>query len=269
MVALNKIFQNLNYEDYFVESSLNEIFEKGDFKNTNLEDDVYLNVNPNNKTPYYPEFKDLIRLHFLVTKLKVIKAMEFGVGYSTSVIADALKNNKMNFSDKLDGIRTDKIFKLYSIDSSRKYINITKNNIDSDLLDYCSFHYTKVKTILLNNRVTTQYKKLPNIRPDFIYIDGPSQWDGISGNINGLNTMHKDRFPISSDIILLEYFLSPGTVIYIDGRTTNARFLLNNFQRNWDHHHFIEEDVHIFYLNEEPLGKLNKNHLDFIFNENI
>ena len=71
---------------------------------------------------------------------------------------------------------------------------------------------------------------------------------------------------MSSDVILFEYFMTPGTIIYIDGRTSNARFIKNNMQRNWLYKHFVNEDVHIFFLDEKPLGKYNNKHLEFIFN---
>ena len=265
MFEINKVFNNLNYQSYFEINNLSDLFKELNFKDDHETQDVYMNVNPDNQTPYLPEFDDLVRIHFLVSHFKSLKVLEFGVGYSTRVIAHALKQNELMVSDKLEGIRTDKKFILHSVDSSKKYITLTKNQINKDLLKHTVFHYSKVKTVLVNNKITTQYKKLPNFRPDFIYIDGPSQWDGITGNINGLNTKHLDRFPISSDLIILEYFLTPGTIIYIDGRTTNARFLINNFQRSWDYHHFVDEDVHLFFLNEQPLGKYNKKHLKFIF----
>ena len=69
---------------------------------------VFGNVDPNNQIAYPPEIDDLIRLHFLIRKFKCIKVMEFGVGYSTKIIADALgKRNEIDYSDKLEGIRTD------------------------------------------------------------------------------------------------------------------------------------------------------------------
>jgi len=221
MFEINKVFNNLNYQSYFEINNLSDLFKELNFKDDHETQDVYMNVNPDNQTPYLPEFDDLVRIHFLVSHFKSLKVLEFGVGYSTRVIAHALKQNELMFSDKLEGIRTDKKFILHSVDSSKKYITLTKNQINKDLLKHTVFHYSKVKTVLVNNKITTQYKKLPNFRPDFIYIDGPSQWDGITGNINGLNTKHLDRFPISSDLIILEYFLTPGTIIYImEGQQT-------------------------------------------------
>lgn len=261
---LENIFNNLDCEKYFFENKLSELFQGLKFKDIN-KNDVFLSVDPNNQEPFLPEFEDLVRLHYLISLFKSIKVMEFGVGYSTKVIVHALDQNRKKYIDKLEGIRTDKKFLLHSVDSSKKYIKLTNKMISKKYSKFVKFHFSKLTTTLVNNKVTTQYMKLPNIRPDFIYIDGPSQWDGIKGNINGLSTKSYDRFPISSDAILFEYFLSPGTVIYIDGRTTNARFLLNNFQRNWDYFHFKKEDVHLFYLDEDNLGIFNKNHLDFIF----
>jgi hypothetical protein len=63
--------------------------------------------------------------------------------------------------------------------------------------------------------------------------------------------------PMAADLLAIEYFLEPGTFIVVDGRTANARFLINNFQRNWLYAHVEEFDQHFFYLDEEALGKWN------------
>ena len=68
---------------------------------------------------------------------------------------------------------------------------------------------------------------------------------------------------MSADLLLMEPFLLPGTLIVIDGRTANARFLKNNLQRDWEYHHHADEDIHTFELVEKPLGKLNAKQIDF------
>tara|TARA_B100000029_G_scaffold516748_1_gene633648 strand:- start:23751 stop:24581 length:831 start_codon:yes stop_codon:yes gene_type:complete len=267
MININEIFNDLDYEAYKIEAKFeNLISEKDVLKNTE-DNSVFEKVDPNNQIAYPPEIDDLIRLHFLIRKFKCIKVMEFGIGYSTKIIADALRRNEIDYADKLKEIRTDGIFKVFSIDSSKKWIKKSKELIPNDLYKYIEISFSKVMTVLVNNKITTQYKALPNERPDFIYIDGPSQWDGVEGSFNEMNTKHPDRMPISSDVILFEYFMTPGTIIYIDGRTNNARFLKNNMQRNWLYKHFINEDVHIFFLDEKPLGKYNNKHLEFIFSK--
>ena len=60
-----------------------------------------------------------------------------------------------------------------------------------------------------------------------------------------------------------EYFYTPGTIILTDGRSANAKFLKDNFQRNWKYIHNKKNDQHIFYLDDPVLGKYNKLQLDF------
>ena len=54
-------------------------------------------VDPTNKTPYPPDIPDLVRIHKLVRSRKCFTVLEFGLGYSTLVIADALIHNKMDY----------------------------------------------------------------------------------------------------------------------------------------------------------------------------
>jgi len=69
--------------------------------------------------------------------------------------------------------------------------------------------------------------------------------------------------PMSSDILLIEHFLIPGTMILVDGRTANARFLRANVQRDWSYIFDEEYDQSLFVLEEEPLGKINRKQLEF------
>lgn len=57
--------------------------------------------------------------------------------------------------------------------------------------------------------------------------------------------------------------LLPGTLIIVDGRTTNARFLKNNLQRNWRYTENSNFDQHFLELIEPPVGALNKRQLLF------
>ena len=115
---------------------------------------------------------------------------------------------------------------------------------------------------LFKGVISTEYKKLPICSPDFIYLDGPDQFK-IKGNVNGINLNHNDMMPIACDLIKIEYLLTPGTMIVVDGRTANARFLKDHFRRKWYYRYYEKYDQHIFYLNEKPLGKFNKNQLEF------
>jgi hypothetical protein len=93
-------------------------------------------------------------------------------------------------------------------------------------------------------------------------LDGPAQY-GTIGNIRGISTSHVDRLPMAGDILSIEHFLLPRTLIVIDGRTANARFLKTNLQRNWEYSYFPEYDQHFFELMEEPLGIFNEKQIKF------
>ena len=68
---------------------------------------------------------------------------------------------------------------------------------------------------------------------------------------------------MSADILKMEPILLPETMILVDGRTNNARFLKNNFQRNFEMVWDKESDITTFILKEERLGKYNILGFDF------
>lgn len=266
MASIKNIFDNLELLSWFEENSLGELFpcnSKGQYIYTKLPKGIYENVQPCDSVEYPPEIDDLVRLHYLVRSRKVLNILEFGVGKSTIIFADALKRNKKDFGKFVsENIRREEPFKVYCLDNSKVWIANCKKQIPSDLKEFVSIDYTEVHMSTFNDRVCTLYEKLPNICPDLIYLDAPSQF-GVIGDVHGLTTESVNRVPMSADILLMEPLLLPGTLIVVDGRTANARFLKNNFQRDWDYHHFIEEDIHLFELVETPLGDLNRIQMEF------
>ena len=68
------------------------------------------------------------------------------------------------------------------------------------------------------------------------------------------------------DILKLEYFYTPGTMIVCDGRAANVKFLKDHFKRKWIYRNDKKNDQHIFLLNDPVLGKYNKLQLNFYKN---
>jgi len=73
---------------------------------------------------------------------------------------------------------------------------------------------------------------------------------------------------MAADILVFEHFLTPGTLIVVDGRSANARFLCCNLQREWAYQYSEAMDQHFFELKEEPLGIYNKKQLEFSLGAN-
>ncbi len=220
-------------------------------------------VDPANTEPYAADWDDLVRLHRLVLERKVTTVLEFGVGKSTAVLAHALQHNEKQHGRFVRAnLRRNNPFELHSVDDLQSYIDRAKSLLPAALAGSCCFHHAAVRMATLNGRICTLYDSLPNVCPDFIYLDAPSQASAM-GTVRGITTNQPDRFPMSGDILAIEHFLLPGTMIVVDGRSANARFLKQNFQRNWTYRHDEADDIHLFELREKPLGKLNRLQIEY------
>lgn len=258
------MFENLDHQQWCLSNGLDKLLGVDLETYASPAPSIYEKVDPQNRTPFPAEFDDLTRLHFLARTRKATTILEFGVGKSTIVLADALRQNQRDFGAYVNkNLRRANSFEIHSVDNIQHWIDTCKSEFHSrDHLERVHFHFSAVEMTTFNGRACTMYKNLPNITPDFIYLDAPGQFD-VEGTVRGISTAHPDRLPMAADILMMEPFLIPGTLIVIDGRTANARFLRNNFQRNWDYHHFYSEDIHTFELIESPLGALNEKQLRF------
>jgi hypothetical protein len=220
-------------------------------------------VNPSNKIPFAAELDDLIRLHFLCLNRRVTTVLEFGVGKSTRVFAEAMRINENLHGDYVKKhLRRGDAFRVFSVDNAPKWVGHCKQELPEELRSLVNFTITDVEMTTFNGRICTAYGQLPNICPDLIYVDGPGQF-GIKGEVRGISTAAKDRLPMSADVLLLEPFLLPGTLIVLDGRTANARFLKHNLQGKWVYHEFPGMDLNTFELKEAPLGRINRAQLAY------
>ena len=215
------------------------------------------------ETPIEPEFSNLCRLHWLILLRKPLTVLELGSGFSTAVIVDAMSRLKKSFGLWANAnLRVNNSFHLYSVDESQKFMNISMSRISPDSHSLISPLVTSVTLHLHDGRLTTRYSQLPNVTPDFIYIDGPSLY-ACEETSFGLGFADTSRLPISSDILPFEFFMEPGSFVLIDGRSANVEFLNHYLKRNWVHNHDFQGDVHYLELQENPFGALNKKKLDF------
>ena len=207
----------------------------------------------NGKPALPPQKDDLERLYKLITDNFILTVLEFGCGYSTFVIADALSENKRRW-DALENkpeVRNIYKFKFYSVDTNNEWLLELSNKLGNYHKSH--FRHSSCLVSVFNQQLCHFYTKLPDIVPDFIYIDGPDP-EQVGGHINGMT--FRGRTPMSADLLLMEPTLIPGTMVLIDGRTNNARFLINNLKRPWFECP-TEEDYTLLRLEEPKLGKIN------------
>lgn len=215
-----------------------------------------------------PDLVDLYRIFKFITLNKRTTVLEFGSGWSTLVIQEALRFNKINHSHKTKNLRRNNLYELFVLETNKKYLDITKKRINKFNNKFVknkiklNWTLSKVKMSEFNGYYCTKYDKFPLCNPDFIYLDGPSQFD-VKKSLDKFSTAHKDMMPMVGDILSIEFFLVPGTIILTDGRSANAEFLEKNFKRKWAHYWLKKEDQHLFILKGKSLGKLNDRLIKF------
>ena len=219
--------------------------------------------------PYIPELDDLYNLYQYILINKRTTILEFGSGWSTLIFSLALNELSKKYFKEVKKLRRNNPFELFVVENEKKYLNITKKRILKFYKHLKIKKPIKIKYILsdvemttFENKICTQYKRLPLCNPDFIYLDGPDQFK-VKKDINGISTRHKDMMPMVCDILKFEYFYTPGTIIVCDGRAANVKFLKDHFKRNWKYINDQKNDQYLFWLVDPVLGKLNKLQLEF------
>lgn len=214
------------------------------------------------------DLRDLARLHWLAVTRKVFTVLEFGVGWSTVVLAAAVTSNRRTWDELTDPpeIRSRAPFSVYSVDASQEWIGNTARLLPDELSGQVTMHYSGVTAGTFNGRMCHFYDQIPDVVPDLIYLDGPNPGD-VRGDVHGLSWENPDRTVLSGDLLRMEPTLLPGACVLLDGRTNNARFLSNNLQRCWGIIHDADEDITAMELQEPPLGAINGRTLVYCLGE--
>ena len=175
---------------------------------------------PGQNTEIPPVYTDLYTIHQLLRTRKPKVVVELGIGFSTLTMAHALEMN---------GKGT-----LYSIDSNENWLQNTQRKLPKDLLLRTNFIHSTVRCHMLNGQLCSIYDNLPDVSPNFIYVDAPQPSD-VSESVNGLT--FAQRYPVAADPLLYESTAPKDSFfVLVDGRARNAEFLRTNFQGRYRYH---------------------------------
>ena len=214
-------------------------------------------------TPYMPDLIDLARLHSLIIEEKRTTVLEFGCGFSTLIMAEALASLACEDSClKLTKARRNNLHQIISIDDQESFIAIAKDRLPVGLSEFVKFVHSEVECSTHDSRVCTLYSQLPICMPDLIYIDGPDQFN-VKGDVRGWSTRSVGMVPMSADLISLEYILPSGCYVIIDGRGANVQFLRDYLNKNWKYEYYQQVDQHSFLLECDSFGKYNDILIDY------
>ncbi len=215
-----------------------------------------------------PSYPDLARLHAVVRQRRVLTILEFGLGYSTVVMADALLKNRSDW-DRLSSppvLRNSTPFELHAVDTSKTWIERTKEMLPSRLGDFVTMHHSGATAGTFQGRVCHYYDRLPAVLPDLIYLDGPDP-AAVDGDVANVSWDCPDYVVMSADVARIEPLLLPGALVIVDGRTATSRFLAAHLYRNWKFEPAGPADVTVFELQEAPLGEANRATLQYCLGE--
>jgi hypothetical protein len=137
-----------------------------------------VSISDSENSPFGPEPRDLLSLWRVVQTCKPLAILEFGSGHSTKVLARAALSLKAsNPTLPFNSLRsTTKPFHVWSVDESHKWSKVARKRLSPREAEAVSLSTTRVDLFVYGASLATRYRRLPDVKPDFIYIDGPSQF---------------------------------------------------------------------------------------------
>jgi hypothetical protein len=190
-------------------------------------------------------------------QLKPLTIIEFGVGYSTLIMAHALAKLHYKWSNiATPEVRNHHMFEIHCVDASKKWINYWRDHIPEDLKSYIHLHYSPCVMGSYQDQIVHYYTDMPNLVADCFHIDAPGNAQ-IRGGVHGVTFDPVERTPVGADIVQLEPTLLPGTSIIVNGYTNMSRFLQRKLTRDFTYFEHIYEDYSLLRLVEEPLSPNN------------
>jgi len=191
---------------------------------------------------YPPTYTDLANLYQLIRLRKPTVIVELGTGFSTIVIAAALRDN-LDEQIETPG-------HLYSVDCNQRWIDNTKAKISSELEDFVTFTVSSASVCEHFGTLCHRYDQLPNVSPNFIYVDGPANRD-VTGEIAGVG-FTEGRSVVGADVLLYESTAPLDFFILVDGRWETCRFLKRSLQGRYRHRRYVARKYETFeYISEE------------------
>ncbi|SFU46049.1 hypothetical protein SAMN05216339_102363 [Nitrosomonas eutropha] len=125
------------HKDYIQSNGLDRVI---DFQeNIDHKDSVFDAVSGKIKIPFPPKADDLVRLHKLIRHRRPFTIIEFGLGYSTVIMADA----------------------------SSEWIQNVKGRFPAHLLSRVHFQHSNVEIGTFNGQLCHYYKHLPDVIAEF------------------------------------------------------------------------------------------------------
>jgi hypothetical protein len=159
---------------------------------------------------FAPDYADLWFLYRMVRKRKPRIILEFGAGCSTVVLAKALYDNQ-----KTTGCNG----RLYSVDADLFWAKSTATSLPNFLQTFCEISYSPLLECYHEGRAVFRHARIPDVVPNFVYLDGPS--------------LTSER-QVAVDLLDMEHQFPADFYLVIDDRKQNTTFLRQHFKRRYN-----------------------------------
>lgn len=159
-----------------------------------------------------PVWSDLWAIYSQVRARKPKVLLEFGSGCSTIIYAQALAENA---TEGAPGF-------LHSLDADTHWGQVTIDSMPEHLRQYCQITLTERVEADLDGTPVWRFADVPDLTPDFIYLDGPALTPERRAAIDVLDM--EERFPA-------------GFRLLVDGRSFNRALLEKYFKRRYERQH--------------------------------
>ena len=156
-------------------------------------------------------------------------------------------------SKKNKGSNTGGIGHLYTVDSEQNWIDNTVNKLNKVLSEFVTFSCSKIVVETIEHTLCHRHEVLPNIYPNFVYMDGPCGGAPNSrGSVHGLDfSLEAGRGVAAADVLLYESTAPLDFFILVDGRWKNCRFLKRYLKGKYRHRIYSKRQFQTFeYIGE-------------------
>jgi len=157
-----------------------------------------------------PEWDDLHGIYLLVMERRPAVIVELGGGYSTFVIAHAVR----------ELVQQGHTTVFWTVDESPFWQDVVRDRMPKGLLPFIKFWHSEPKMIDLDGESVAMFERLPVEACNFVYVDG------------GLPEGHKRS--AGADAYLLEANAPPDYAVLVDGRAATCSFLERKLRYQYD-----------------------------------
>ncbi len=153
---------------------------------------------------FKPDYADLFFLYAQVRRCRPGVVWEFGSGWSTYVLARAMKENGAG--------------RIFSMECDAGWTDVTRRGLPNDLADCCEILHSPSVPADEYPRPGLRHAALPAEPPDFVYLDGP---------------ILTEARKVAVDVLDVEGDLLDDCLVVVDGRLANVLFLAENLKGRW------------------------------------